>query len=543
MPRLALPLVLLVTLLVFGQVVGHSLLTWDDDVFLYTNPLLQSPGLEALRAAWVAPYADLYAPLPLSVWIGLTRVFLGPHPGLDSWQHCSGLYHLANLLGHLLAVVLVYRLLARLSGGAWPAAAGALLFAVHPLQVETVAWASELKDVLAAVFALAAVSLVVAASDAAQRAESPRTWRDYRPWLATLCLALGLLCKPSVVALPLLVLTVDLWLLRTPWRVALRLALPWLLGVLLYAAVASRLQTAAAQVVVPLWQRPFVAGDALAFYLVKLLVPLRLCADYGRSPATVLGQWWGYATWALPALLLGAATALRRRSRWALPALLWFLLALVPVLGLLPFDFQQYSTVADHYAYLALVGPAVALAGLARHLRGARPRLPLVLVLALLAGQSALQTITWQSNLILWQSTLAVNPRSFPAHDHLGTLYAALRRLPEARQEYETALRLRPGDVDVIIKLGLLHMDLGDRSQAREYVEQAVRLRPADAQIRQAAANLALTAGDYPAAVEQLRALLALHPGDTAARHQLQRALHRRASPPTLRAPHRSQED
>lgn len=486
--------VLLVTALVFGAVAGHSLLMWDDDVFLYENPLLRAPGWPSVRAAWTAPYADLYTPVPLTIWIGLTRLCGGPAPGTEYWSRGAAVYHLANLATHLLAVGLAYWLLYLLTKRPWPAAAGAALFALHPLQVETVAWASELKDLLGGAGGLLALCLLVRG----QKSTSGRSW-----WAAgaTVAFALALLSKPSLVVLPLLALVVGLGLSPSV-RFMCRVGLVWLGLAVVYAGVVHRFQAAAPAVAVAPGLRLLVAGDALAFYLGKLVWPIHLGADHGRTPGVVLQHWWGYVTWLVPAAVLGLGFALRRRAAWVLPAVLWFMLSLLPVLGLVPFDFQQYSTVADHYAYLALVGPALALAGLCLRLRPSLVRTPVLLVLLLLAVQSSLQTLNWQSNLIFWQHTLAVNARSFPAHDNLGTVYHAIGQLPQATEQYEAALALRPGSPALLFKLGLLELDRGRPGRAAEYLRRGLALEPANPEARhalaEATARAASGAGQSP---------------------------------------------
>ena len=526
MRYLPLALVLIVTAAVFAQVTAGELLVWDDDVFLYQNPHLAHPDWQSVRAAWTRQYAALYVPVSYTAWIGLARCFGAPDATLRTWWVNPRVYHTASLLVHLATTCLAYLLLAMLVGDGWAAAAGALLFAIHPLQVESVAWASAFKDLLGSCFGLLAVLLLVRGRRAARHAG----------WLfagATLAFILALLSKPNLVVLPLLALVVDAGLLRTPLRTACRLLVPWLMLSAALALLTCHVQEAVPYLILPVWQRLFVAGDALAFYLGKLAWPVALAADYSRMPAVVLGQWWGYVTWLAPVAVFAVAMLWRCRSRWALPALFWFALALAPVLGLLPFRYQIYSTVADHYAGLALFGPALALAGLALHARSTVPRFLIVVVLLLLSAQSGLQTITWQSNIVFWQHTIAVNPSSYPAHVNLGTVYDMLHKAPEAAAEYQAAVRLRPDDAAALYKLALVRADLRQYAEARRALEQVVALAPEHMEARQALADVAAVLGDDAAAVAQLRVVLAAEPGNELARQRLGEALARlaRAAP------------
>jgi len=510
-------LVFAVALLAFAQVAGHDFLSWDDDVFFTQNPHLQPPTTESLRTYWTGPYAHLYAPVTYTAWWALARVFGTAGPG-GQWLVSPAVFHLASLLAHLIAVALAYALLLALMDSPWAAGVGAALFAVHPLQVEAVSWASELKDLLGGMFGLLAVLLYVRV----RRAEA-RQWVPYA--FATLAFVLAMLSKPNLVALPLVAVAVDLLLLRTAPRRALLAVAPWLGLALAHALLTRAVQPPAPVLTLPLWQRGFVAGDALAFYLAKLAWPLRLAADYGRQPARVVAHWWGYATWLAPAALLVAAVILRGRSRWALPGLLWFGLALLPVLGLLPFDFQQYSTPADHYAYLALFGPALALAGLALHLKGFYRRLPVVLLVVLLAAQSGLQTITWANNEVFWRHTLEVNPRSFLAHNNLGAVYAVAGKLPEAATQFEAALQLHPDDADCLVNLGMVRFQLGQGERAKELLERGLRMRPGDPKAHLLLGLIALQREDYQTALAHLEPLAASDARDHIARTHLAEAL------------------
>jgi Tfp pilus assembly protein PilF len=284
-------------------------------------------------------------------------------------------------------------------------------------------------------------------------------------------------------------------------------------------------QPPAPALVLPLWQRLFVAGDSLAFYLGKLFLPVRLTADYGRMPTLVVQEWWGYVTWLAPAALLAAAIVLRKRSRWALPGLLWFSLALLPVLGLMPFDFQQYSTVADHYAYLAMFGPALALAGLALHARGFYGRLPLILLFVLLAAQSGLQTITWDNNQIFWQHTMTVNPKSFLAHNNLGAFYTTVGKLPQAAEQFELALQIEPDDADTLINLGMLLSRMGKDERAKELLEKGLQQRPGDPKALLTLAMIAMQEKQYDTEIGYLQELLDMQPQDATLRYQLALAL------------------
>ena len=284
-------------------------------------------------------------------------------------------FHAGNLALHiacvLLAFILLRRILARGAGrqGETPpgrgsavrdaaACGGALLFGLHPLQVESVAWISEARGLLCGVFAIVALWQYVEYSEFS-RSRRPRMVHYV---VATGAFLLALLSKPTAVAVPLVAGVLELGLWRRPFgRVFWPLA-PWLAAAAVVAVGTRSLQSESLLPwVPPLPVRPLVAADALQHDLVTLVAPLWLTPDYGRSPRWLMDQGWISLAGA-PVLLavLLALTGLGRSRRvwWTFAAV--FVAWLVPVLGLVPFHFQRISTVADRYLYLALLGPAAA---------------------------------------------------------------------------------------------------------------------------------------------------------------------------------------
>jgi tetratricopeptide (TPR) repeat protein len=195
---------------------------------------------------------------------------------------------------------------------------------------------------------------------------------------------------------------------------------------------------------VPVWQRPLIAADALAFYLYKLLLPFRLSADYGRSPGAVMQQGWIYFTWLVPAILGFFLWLWRRPAPQLITAMGVFAAAVLPVLGFIPFRFQSISTVADRYVYVALFGPALAISWVLS-MWNSRLVLPVcAMLLAVLGVQSALQARLWQNNVTLFNHALELNSRSWLSHYNLGLGLAQKGALEDAEQHYRAALKIKP---------------------------------------------------------------------------------------------------
>ena len=540
----------LVMLAVFGQVWRFAFVWWDDGLHVYDNPLLQSLTWDHVLAFWRAPYAELYIPLTYTLWALTAAVARGtsaPPAGADALV--PAWFHGLNLLGHLVCVLVVWRLVRLLLDRTvprpaaalplrrvdWAACGGTLLFAVHPVQVEAVAWVTGFKDVLCGVLSCVALwqyvqyargSAEAAASDTSASAHGRGPGRRY--WLATGIFALALLAKPTAVVVPVVAWLLDVWGWPQTWRRRKWALLAWLGLALLWGWFTSQVQPPAAGAFIPpVWARCLIAGDAVTFYLSQLALPLWLGPDYGRSPAVVLSQGWYWLTGLLPWGLAVWLWFQRRRRPWLVATASVLVAGLLPVLGLVPFAFQTYSTVADRYMYLAMLGPALALAwGLARvHRRWVA--VSCAVTLGVLGLRCAWQAHYWRESVALFEHALTVNPRSSVAYNTLGMVLAAHNRLPEATRYYTEAMRLPPPNPQAHNNLGNVLRRQGQMAQAMQQYQAALRLKPTFAQAHN---NLGATLADQGRMAEAIRhytVALQLHPRYVEAHFNLGNALRR----------------
>jgi tetratricopeptide (TPR) repeat protein len=442
------------------QPVWRAGFVWDDDAHV-TAPALRSAA--GLARIWTEPdVTQQYYPV-------LHSLFWLEH---RLWGGAAAGYHLANLMLHALAAGLFGLLLRRLAvPGAWLAAA---CFALHPVHVESVAWISEQKNTLSAVFYLAAALAWL-------RFDGERRSRDY--WLATGLFILGLLTKTVVATLPAALLVLCWWRRgRVDARADVRPLLPWfLLGAVagLFTAWVERHQIGAAGAAHELsWlQRGLLAGRAVWFYLGKLAWPVDLTFIY---PGRAL-QW-------LPLAGALAATAVlwARRARQRAPLAAWLLFGgtLFPVLGFLNVYPFIYSFVADHFQYLASLAPlALAAAALARAPR----RLGVTLAVALLGTLGALtwrQARDYHDAETLYRATITRNPGCWMAWNNLGSLQLAdPARNAEAIASFEAALRIRPDYAEARGNLGLALTQAGRPDEAVPHLRESLRLKPGPYQL------------------------------------------------------------
>lgn len=273
-------LALLVPLLVFLQVGWHDFLGYDDPSNIYQNPHLVDFNLKSLLYFWQGPYLRLYIPLTYNFWLVLAKLsqLLNFGDGAAPNPH---LFHLANLLVHLGGTALIFLIIQELLDNAPAAAVGALLFAIHPLQVEPVAWASAMKDLLSGLLSLLAIWQYIRFCKATKKNQ-----RIGNYLLAILAFAMALLAKPSTVVVPLMAGLVGWLVLKRQWhRVLIELS-PWLLCTVPVVMVTMQAQAWVAHVYKPLiWQRFLVAGDTISFYLTNYSCRLTWGQTTAASPS------------------------------------------------------------------------------------------------------------------------------------------------------------------------------------------------------------------------------------------------------------------
>ena len=524
----------LVTFAVFYPVLKHGFVFWDDDVFILKNADLDPPTLSSLARFWGNPlvgYKQFLVPLNYTVWWALAHVARIPLQIDDRSVLIAPAFHAVNLGCHVAAAALAFLLLRKLVKSDVAAAVGALFFALHPLQAEPVSWAANMYTTLSGALALAALYAYLCSSDPGRGFRA----RVFLFALGTLCYVLGLLSKPSIVLLPLIAVTIELLLRGRRLRACAPLAV-WLLIGVTDAFLTHHIHSGAQAFPTPFWQRPFVAADALTFYLGKALVPLNLIPDYGRTPVRVLQHKATYLVWLAPVAALLLCVRFRRRLPWLLCGMIVFVLGVLPMLGLAPFDFQGFSTVADRYLYLSLFGGAILVAFATRHVAPvvARSRLratavaaPLV-VLVFFAAASRKQVNYWEDTGTLFHHTLAVNPNSEVAHLQLG--YVLMNRggapeLEEALDHYLTALEFRGAEPPLLCNLSVVLRKLGKPAEAVPFLAEASRRAPAEIPIAFMLADTRAEAGDLKGAVDGFSRILQSHPGYADAELHLARLL------------------
>ncbi len=486
---------------------------WDDSGHV-TPPELQS--LHGLWRIWFHREAtQQYYPL-------LHSVFWIEH---QFWGDSVVGYHLTNVLLHALSACLVVMIVRILRRPGAPLAG--LIFALHPVCVEAVAWISEQKSTLSAVFYLASALIYL-------RFDRDRRKRLY--FLALGSFVLALLSKTVTATLPAALLIVLWWRKgRFEWKRDVSPLVSWILvgaAAGLFTAWVERADIGAhgADFNLSVGQRLLIAGRALWFYLSKLLWPYNLTFIYPRWDVNTGAAWQYLFPVAFLIVLILFAMAARRGERGPLAALLYFSVTLFPVLGFLNIYPFLYSYVADHFQYLAslaiVIPAAITLTRLTNRMHrtpGAIVPVSITLILAVLAWR---QSRMYRDPEILYRETIDRNPSCWMAHNNLGNVMAQLPgRSGEAIQEYEAALRIKSGYAEAHYNLAnlLFNDDLPD---AIAHYQAAILAKP---DFAEAYANLGTALARVPSrlpdAITEYKSAIRLKPGLAVTHFDLANAL------------------
>jgi protein O-mannosyl-transferase len=485
---------------------------WDDDPHI-GGPELRT--LDGLRRIWFVPRTtqQYYPLLHTSYWLQQKL-----------WGDSITGYHIVNVLLHIGCVVLVLRIVRvlRVPG----AELAATIFALHPVNVETVAWIAERKNTLSGVFALAATLWYL-------RFDENHSRRSYA--LALGLFLLGLLSKTAIVTLPLALLVIFWWKRGAiSWRRDVVPLIPFFFfsaaaGLMTRWVEYGNIGYRARMLDLSLLDRCLIAGRAFWFYLWKLLWPSNLMFVYPRWEISAAVPW-QYIFPLAVLVLLGILWSLRRWSRTPLAGVLVYMVLLLPSLGFANIYFFLYSFVADHWQYLACLGIITPCASgivlLATRLKPGYAWLEPGVTLVI-AG--VLFLLTWQQSRMynnaetLYRTTIAHNPACWLAYDHLVDILYQANRIPEAMNLFKDELRIKPAVAHYSLGNALLRK--GRTPEAIDQFTEALRIDPDYAEAHNNLGYALLVTGRTSAAIEQCKEALRIDPTYAHAHNNLGNAL------------------
>jgi tetratricopeptide (TPR) repeat protein len=484
------------TLVAYEPIRHNSFVSYDDYAYITENPNVTA-GLTLESVIWAFTNAHMgnWHPLTLLSHI-LDYQLFGPNP--------VG-HHFVNLLFHITNALLLFWILTNLTGVTWPSAFVAAVFALHPVHVESVAWAAERKDVLSGLFWMLTMAAYI------RYARRPGTGRYV---LLLLVYGLGIMTKPVVVTLPLVLLLLDYWPLgrfqrNTTPKVSLARLIKEKIPLLLLAGILSVMTLIAqrsGEAIISLEKNPLDYRIANAFlsyarYIGKMIWPSRLAVFYphphaGFSDAAVI----------VSALLLTLITAViiyaGRRRKYLVMGWLWYIGTLVPMIGLVQVGSQA---MADRYMYIPMLGLLIIIAWAVKDFVVNRPHWRIVVavsaavVLSSAVGLTRMQVSHWRNNITLFEHTLKITEDNIIAENNYGLALLAAGRIDEAVEHFNKVLRINKNNANAYANLGTAYSQLGKYEQATQNLTKAAELKSDNIHVLNNLAWLLATVGDVSA--------------------------------------------
>jgi tetratricopeptide (TPR) repeat protein len=502
---------------VYGQTTGFSFVDYDDPVYVSDNPrVLEGLTWDGVKWAFTTTYRSYWAPL---IWLSLmlNREIFGVG---------AGGFHLVNVVLHIANTVLLFWVLRRYSGALWSSFFAAAIFGLHPLRVESVAWITERKDVLSALFWMLTMLAYV------RYLEGPTVKR-----YVAICVlyALGLMAKPMLVTLPFVLLIMDYWplqRLRTEgvWRqggseaasgVPVSRLILEKLPLIVLSMLSSMITVIAAKsggaiAKFNMFSFGYRIGNALVAYcdyILKMFRPVGLAVLYPHPWAQQAG--WKIAASVALLLAITAAVILLRRRRYLLAGWLWYLGTLVPVIGLVQVGEQA---MADRFTYIPLTGVSIMLVwAVADIVAGWRYKAVFAgvvgsVLIAVLGVLTFRQVGHWRDTITLFTHAAAVTTDNYVAHSSLGVSYAEKGDIETAMREFEIALKMKPKDTGTLYNVAKGLALQGRTGEAIECYNSVLALAPGDAGAYYAIALIEADRGEVERAISLYRKGLEFHP-------------------------------
>ena len=526
-----------VTWAVFGQTLTHDFVNFDDHVYVYENPLvIRGLSTEGIIDAFTHTHARNWHPVTTVSHMLDCQLY-----GLNAGGH-----HFTNVILHTISVLLLFLMFKQMTGGLWQSAFVAVLFAIHPLHVESVAWIAERKDVLSAVFFM----LTLAAYTRYARAPSVP-----RYLLVALLFAFGLMSKPMLVTVPFVLLLLDYWPLgrigsqksevgsRVRRLITEKLPLFVLSALSCIATLLTQRQGPNAIDQLPFLWRLNNTFVSYVTYISQMLWPARLAVFYShpndRLPFVEI-------TMAI-AFLVGISLLviyLRRTKPYLFTGWFWYLGMLVPVIGFVQVGEQAH---ADRYTYLPQIGLYIMIAWTVGDLvleSTSRVRRAVVGVAAAIAivcvgVRAFVQVSYWKNSETLWSHTLAVTSDNDVAHNNLGFLFLRKGELDKAISQFQAALDIRSRNSETHYSLGaaLVQNNLGNAfarkqlwDEAIDHLQEAINLRPDYADAYFNLGSVLFHQSRIDEAIAQWQKALAIRPRDVEAHRNVASALRKQGN-------------
>jgi len=518
----------IITWIVFAQTRRHDFINYDDPRYVYENTKITS-GISLSGVAWAVTHIHSENWHPLTT---ISHMLDCQLYGLKAGGH-----HFTNVLLHTIAVILLFLVLRGMTGALWQSAFVAAVFAIHPLHVESVAWVAERKDALSGVFFM----LTLLAYARYVRAPSVGRYLS-----VALLFALGLMSKPMLVTLPFVLLLLDYWPLNRSQRSDVRRqqanpknttpekqSFSWLIvekiPLLALSAISSGVTLFAQKQAIgwieelPLGWRLNNAAVSYVLYVWQMFWPVKLAVFYPH-PENRLPMWEIILALAGLIAVTAGVFALRKKHPYLITGWLWYLVMLMPVIGVIQVGWQGR---ADRYTYLPQIGLYIlvtwAVADLSASWRRQREILGAgaAIIIAVLSWRAWIQTSFWSNSETLWTHTLAVTSDNDVAQNNLGIILLAKGKLDEAISRFEAAVNLRPENGPAHDNLAKAFLQKGQVADAMVHYRKLLEIQPENVEARNILGTVLIQQGRVRQALEQWQETLVIQPENGNAKSNL----------------------
>jgi tetratricopeptide (TPR) repeat protein len=509
---------------VFGQTLRHEFVNYDDDRYIYANPqITRGLSIDGIGSAFGHFQAANWHPLTTISHLADYQFYR-----LVPWGH-----HLTSVLLHAIAAVLLFYAMRAMTGQLWPSAFVASVFALHPLRVESVAWVAERKDVLSGVFFM----LILWAYARYALTAGPARGRYV---LVVVLFSLGLMCKPSLVTVPFVLLLLDYWPLSRchmpdvrrqnsgiPSLVVEKLPLFVLSAASCAVTLIAQREAFPTIDAIPFWDRCANAVVSYVVYVEQMIYPACLAVLYpypkkGLDPALTI------CSLVLLCVISVVCILWRRRYPFLLTGWFWYIGMLIPMIGLVQVGSQAR---ADRYTYLPLIGLSIALTWgtvkLFGHYRGLLATTAAFIVMAL-ATRTWFQTGYWQNGETLWKHAIECTSNNYIAHNNLANWFLQQGESGKAINLAQVALSIQPDLAEAEGTIGNGFLLKGDLEQAVVHYKAALAIKPGFVEIESNLGNILLEKGQVDEAIDHYRKALAANPGYAGVYSNLGNALFRK---------------
>jgi tetratricopeptide (TPR) repeat protein len=488
--------IMAVAFVIFTPVLKGSFINWDDDVNVYDNPNVKELSAKTIGNMFTTTIVGGYTPLT-TLSFSIENALYGMKP----W-----VFHLNNLLLHLVCILLLFMLLRKLGLSLFVTGVTTLLFAIHPMHVESVAWITERKDVLYGAFFLLSLIFYVDFYNSRKRLFY---------YLSMAAFVLSLLSKIQAVSLPLVLILIDFYYEKRFTLRQLLNKIPFLIlslatgvaGVYFLNQFGS-LETGS---VMPFVQRVFIGTFSLCIYLFKVIVPYPLSAVY-PNPASI--DIYFYLSAAVVLILVGVVWRFGRKVPFLVFGSLFFLVNVVFMLQVVG---AGQAFLADRFTYLAYIGIFFVIAKAVEPVLQGKYKMaviaPGILLLALMAFVSYTRTRVWENPETLFTDVVKKYPNAVMAHNNLGFYYRDQGRNEKAIESYTQAIKYDPESFIALSNRGEVWFELGETEKALNDMNEAIRIKPDYAKALSNRGAIYGSRKQYDLAIADLDKSLELEPG------------------------------